>query len=308
MKRNLTLLVLLISFLFSCKNEPTYVKPKTIQEQWLQPIYWLNEYNELHNFPFWFNEHLVQQHHIPAITLREYYVDFTDSIALDTTGKIPDRIIRFEFDSSGTIISMNQQRFQDLRLIAEHTFHYSNRADSLIYKTIESSQLINFENQSKQFKENYEVTFDSPYYTQFKAASKSIYYIKDTSVLNPISVDTMLNPQGSDMIVYPNFKQPQKIYSVKNVIIESPITMVYYDKKQHLDSIITRIKSNTLKKIFQYNSNGYLNEVSEQVLEVNRPIRTLRTKIQLDAENRPVLLYQESTNTLMRKGVIIEYH
>lgn len=284
--------------LLSCNHEKPSIRPTTVEKQWMQPLFWLDDYQNLYNFPFWFDEDLIREHHVKVIEMKE---EFSSNGQSEEDQWNSLKTWKMFFDSTGQIQKMKIYETKDARIIYQKIINYQENDSTLNFKNflLSEKSLLDSAFQIND-RSNYSILKENNHYLQFQYSDKSrnIYFIKDSSLLNPISIDTMLSPESSDLIVYPNLKRPQKIYSVDNVIIETPVTNVFYNKNNALDSIHIRIKSNKIRKVFSYNEKGYLNGYTIDVVDHDRIIRTDTYTIHLDALNRPIKIEnKDSKNT-----------
>lgn len=292
--------------------------PSHFQRQWIKPNLWISELNDLYNFPYWFDDSLLAKNHIHKICQKTYFENYStiQNVNLDLLS--PDEIKTYYFDDQGKIIRMEWEGLHDNFVYKKKIFRYAadqfdaeihylpiiTQKDSVSGNNLADSVVI-----SKHSEEQYLQDKKKRNYTSLYNPTKSqrLFFVHNTALTSPITIDTMLSPAPNDVLIFPDFYKPRKIYSVQNKILESNVLEFRYDPPGNLLSYSYRQNSSKKERRVLYSSNGYISGFIEKVFSDNYLIRSGRTIIQQDAIGRPVKIYKNTEVPQMKKVTVFEY-
>lgn len=302
-------MLIFVSFLMmACKDKSLKVNSSTQKEQWLMPSFWLQTYLETDEFPFWFNSHLIHQNAIQKIEITFSHATYDILTDKTVNNSTPYRKLTFEFDkSSGNIHLFTLQEYADLRIIHEKKVRYLwTTRTSPEFQLLEDTNVMN---DSIHHLEKFLLTKSTVHYKQFTStlSKNSLYFIQDKRLLNPISIDTMIAPKPTDWIVFPNLKYPQKIYSVRNVIIENPVKEVVYSSNRQIKSITEKNQSLTTTLHFDYTQNGNIKGILKTLKEASQNLIAQYYTIQLDRQHRPKLIFNTTEEKETKEIITFRY-
>ena len=149
------LFILICIFIFSCQNKiKLKIASPKYKAQWLNPVFYNNDFENELNFSLWFNDSLVKSHEIYKITKRIFRNLSKDSIEFNT---IPNEKIEYYFDPNGFVYRLVIYSYLDVREISRANFTYLGNLFSNGYRKIKASPLITL--QKKQFKDQFTTDF-----------------------------------------------------------------------------------------------------------------------------------------------------
>jgi hypothetical protein len=232
--------ILAICFLFSsCAEEKEQLSHK--KKENYQPFlfnfqhYFSDaEYNV--SFPVWFNDSLIKENKIHKLT-RSIYMSSKDP---EIESGSPKEVKTYEFNEEGQLLSVEIEHFYENVKVGSILFNYTSEKDEMGFAIVEKH-------------ENSELN-DSGYdsynlYEKEKYADKFLVYTNESSgdylfcMLNKknwgaLSVDSILKPNPSDIIVLGSPLIPIKKYRVKDMVKEDQVVEFTYDKPMdHVQTI-----------------------------------------------------------------------
>lgn len=310
MKSILYLFFICIFICSSCKNKRVDAHRFTSnQRQWIKPNLWIKGLNELYNFPYWFDDSLIASNRIHTIQQKEYSANFARFSAHSLANVSPDKITTYTFDESGNITSLKIQLFNDGVHFTTKTFHYTsplNNQSLFSNYTAQFESSLPIEHQTirkvllKDQTPNYISYFDT-------VNSQYIYFVTNTKLTSPISIDTMLRPNPTDILVIPNLTYPQKIYSVSNKILESNVHEFQYDTFKNLVRYSYRQSSSKKEITLNYSSKGYLNGFTGKIFSGDFLIKEFQQIIQTSKDGRPLKIYENTQKKSLKKVTVFLY-
>lgn len=186
-------------------------------------------YNTTENnisFPLWFNDSIIRVKGIKSIKRKLYNSSNNEE---DRPGLKEVKI--YSFSPEGSVTSINVARYYERYCIDSLLYSYSGPPDSYGYSDM---SVINFfgremnaatEHSIRHKKEAYNAKF--LVYSDEKNGGR-LFFLKRKKNWGVLSVDSILNPNSNDLIVFGTPKNPIKSYNVENTVTESSIISYSY--------------------------------------------------------------------------------
>lgn len=303
-------------FLLSCKQEqPKETKLTQFHQQWIKPPLWIPELHEFYNFPYWFDDSLIAANGIHEIQQKEYFVKYANIQEVVLKEQAPSGILTYYFNDAGKVISVKKEEFNNLILYKKKIREYDEQLmDSVFYFSTYQSRsdmpadLIP-EGYSAPIDQQFALEHQTSNYTSFYnvTSDKHLFFITNKQLTSPIAVDTMLSPNPKDIIVIPNFRFPDKIYSVENKVLESNVLEFTYDAFQNLIRYSYRQKSSRVASSVLYNDAGFITGFKNAVFNGNDLVKTQFMTIDISKIGQPLMLYENTHKPMLKKIVVLEY-
>lgn len=293
---------------FSCNETHVQKKTKTkiVTGEFifnLQNMYPDHERNP--SFPVMFNESVIKQNRIRKIERKILNrIDLNDISEL-----LKEEQIHF-FDTEGYVISYELKSYYEGLLYHDvfinyeemigpsgHRFYKINKETDYKEIGLEANDVI-LESEIVEATENKLI---------LKKGGKKEFYALKENCWNPVSIDTMFEPQKHDLVFFGSPKRPIKRYQVENLVKES--NAITYE---YINGNLTRIIH--LSYPFEYRRNisydakgvctGYIDSTFSEQLFLNRKVYEYK----LSKSGLPVALYETSNKRTKLETYLYEFY
>lgn len=214
--------------------------------QWINPVFYNNDFENELNFPLWFDDSLVKAHNIYKITKRIYGRIEGDTAEVNSYKQaIPKEKIEYYFDPNGFVDQLVVYSYFDDREISRATFVYEGNLYSSGYRKVKALPFISltkkpikdefttdlFQDKTHQFSFMTYV-FRKRKFMAFLDVEKGnhLFVVKSKKNWGPLSIDSIVSPKKEDWIIHGSIKKPKKRYKVENIVNESMVHTYTYWK------------------------------------------------------------------------------
>jgi hypothetical protein len=304
--KNFIYIALFLYLLQSCggDNLPVNQKEPKKVAQWINPVFYNNDFENELNFPLWFNDSFVRSHEIYKITKRVYPRIVGDTSEINSYNEaIPKEKIEYFFDKWGCVEKIIVSSYFDDREISKATFVYEGRMFSNGYRKVKVLPFVSltknpikdefttdfFQDKTHQFS-ILSYLKKTKKYTDYVDLEKGnhLYMMFNHKYWGPLSVDSILNPTKEDWIVLGTIKRPVKRYKVENTVKETQIYNYTYWNSGVLKSRTKKLYPFEYKRSFQYNSQSIWNGFVDSTFSEGMYISHIENKIFFDKYKRPI--------------------
>lgn len=183
-------------------------------------------------FPFWFNDSLIRQHDIVQIERKVF--DNQD----DSTFLMPRRIYTYSFDPKGMLTTLHVKTFYDIIVVGEIEFSFAQPKDgSDTYRLVTARMIAgNKEEQDEEYGSftQSEWLRKTDKLTEFvNTNGDRRFYLADEKTWNPWVIDTLVEPNPSDIVIWGTTRRPVKEYHVSNIVKEDRVVNYSYHRKSN---------------------------------------------------------------------------
>lgn len=297
--------ILILPLFFSCseKQDEDAVKiPKKVA-QWINPLYFNNDFENELNFPLWFNDSLIRAHKIYKITKRVYSHLVGDTNEINSYNEaIPKEKIEYYFDPNGLVDQIVIYMYYDDREIARVNFIYEGNLHASGYRKMRALPLISltkspivdefttdfFQDKTNQYN-LYDFVGSKGKYLAFMDSEKGnhLFFVKKKKYWGPLSIDSILNPAKEDWVVHGTPRKPYQRYKVDNIVNQSNVFMYQYWKTGVLKRRIKTSYPFEYRRTFTYGENNEWNGYIDSTFTENKFITKYESKIIYDEYQRP---------------------
>ncbi|MCH2223254.1 MAG: hypothetical protein MK066_00700 [Crocinitomicaceae bacterium] len=243
------------------------------------------------SFPIWFNDSIIRVNEIKKMTRRTFELN------QDTSGvNFPMEVKTYSFDKEGDLSSYQIVQYYENTEVGSVTFYYSNVKDKNGYTDIK--KITSTTNDMESF---YTVHHKERYTDNFAAYRNEQNGNYLLCMLNKVhfgalSVDSILNPTPSDVVLLGNPRVPQKIYQVENRVREFNVTNMSYDGKTNLIETVDFEKTPfSLKREFLVNADGRCKGFVDSTFTIDKFIFARTSTFDLNKNNLPIRLTHVSS-------------
>ena len=121
----------------------------------------------------------------------------------------------------------------------------------------------------------------------------------------PLSVDSIVHPNKTDLIVLGTFRKPVKKYSVLNTVNEQNVQQYAYYKKSLSPKTITRDEYPFLiERTFQYLKNGICNGFIDSTFSKKNFLATTKTHFEFGRNHFPIKVTKTRENSGNSKVIV----
>lgn len=299
--------------LASCTEAETVAvhEPKN-QAQWLNPLFYNNDFEHEINFPIWFDDSLVKAHKIYKITKRLFgQVDGDTSELNSIEQAIPKEKIEYYFDPNGLIDQIVVYSYYDDREIARANFIYEGNMMASGYRKVRALPFITLSKKTIKDEFTTELILDKTQQYSFlepqKKSGKFQSYIdleKGNRICvipkhknwSPLSVDSIVHPTQKDWIIQGSTRKPYKRYKVENLVTESNIYLYTYWKSGLLKKRVRQNYPFEQNRTYLYNAksvwSAYIDSTFSEKTFVSRTLHN----IYFDEYDRPKEIIHRKMN------------
>jgi hypothetical protein len=322
----LGLLIFLSLLLIGCSEKQHKSIPQAdlaYKKQWVNPIFFRDEFEKELSFPNWFSADEVKKHRIQKITRRIYPNDLDsifDRSELKTILPLEKR--EYYFDPNGLVDRYVVYVYYDDREISrkEYRFLGNMRADG--YRLVERV----FMNEKKdttyiksEFNTDYQnvrndanmlfslVTANHKFSAfKDKETEEHIFEVKKRRYWGALSIDSILHPQVNDWIILGTAKKPFKRYKVENTVNESHVHSYSYSPKGLLIKKSMEEYPFERKRYFEYNKHSRWTAFTDSIFSENVFIYSKKYVWKFDQYGRPNHLLEQRIKNELSHNYFIE--
>ena len=309
------LIFFFIFLLFACNSaneKQTHTQPPQDKKQWINPLFFNENFESELSFPLWFNDSLIKVNRISKITKRIFPRIIGDTGATNFLGEAMPREKReYYFDKDGKVTYLIIYYYFDNREIARSSFIYQGKSDKLgfrnvtqgIFKHLSDTDTTNDFTTDVQSEREYNYVIHRFWYNKSKASCYEdiethdrIHFLKQKKYWGALSVDSILNPGSNDWVIWGTPKKPFKRYKVENTVKEKDVYLYKYHTTGVLKERIMEDYPFEIKRSYQYNrKNQWISYIDSTISENNFITRTVNN-FEYDAFGKPIYLKHTKEN------------
>lgn len=276
--------------------------PKRIN-QWINPVFYNNDFEDELNFPLWFDDSLIKAHEIYKITKRVYARINEDSSEVNSINQaVPKEKIEYYFDPNGLVDEVVIYSYFDDREISRTSFKFDGNMLPSGYRNVIVLATINLSKKNDEDEFSTELYKDDiSQFNQFKFLKKTkkyssymnlesnsqLFIVKNRKFWGPLSIDSILNPKNEDWIVLGTMRKPYKRYQVENTVNESNVTNYFYYKSGVLKRRTQKSYPFENKRSFVYNKKNQWIGYIDSTFSNGSFVTKIRSNIFYDNYFRP---------------------
>ena len=284
--------------------------PKSLQ--WLNPLFYNNDFEHDLNFPLWFDDSLIVTHQIYKITKRVFPRIVGDTAEINSYKEaIPREKIEYYFDPNGLVDQMVIYTYYDDREVSRATFVYEGNMMANGYRKVKMLPFISlsktsvedefttdlYEDLTHQYSVLSFVGQKKKYKIYVNTEKKNfLFEIKKRKYWGPLSIDSIVHPNKEDWIVLGTMRKPYKKYHVENIVNESSVFKYKYwqtgvlKKRRKIDYPFE------YDRTFLYDKKGIWVGYVDSTFSEGNFITKIQTQILFDEYDRPVEMNHRKLN------------
>lgn len=261
------------------------------------------------SFPIWFNDSIIRTAHICKITREIIGSSVNDD---NSKSDAPQEIRDYYFNLSGFIDSMMVKYFFDDEFIGEVHVIFTSQPDSYGFATTQQWMKINSNKTAP------DVSLDPLFkrHVKTKQSKKAVTFreIGTTNHLHcmlrkkywgPLSVDSIVHPNKTDLIVLGTLRKPIKKYSVLNTVNEQNVQLFSYYEKSFSPKTITKDEYPFLiERTFHYLKNGECNGFTDSTFSKKNFLATTKMQFEFGKNHFPIIVTKTRDNAGTSKVIV----
>jgi hypothetical protein len=261
------------------------------------------------SFPIWFNDSVIRSAHVSKISREIIGSSVNDD---NTKSDAPHEIRDYYFNVSGFIDSMIVRYFFDDDFIGKVNVIFTSKPDYFGFANSQQWMILNVANSAQ------DVTLDPLFkrHVKIKQSKKAVSFVEigNSSHLHcmltkkywgPLSVDSIVHPNKTDLIVLGTMRKPLKKYSVLNTVNEQNVQQFAYYKKSFSPKTITRDEYPFLvERTFQYLKNGICNGFTDSTFSKKNFLATTKTHFEFGKNYFPIKVTKTRENSGSSKVIV----
>jgi hypothetical protein len=303
--KNIILYLSLVILFSSCShNQKTPLnKGEKRISQWINPVFYNNDFEDELNFPLWFDDSLIRAHEIYKITKRVYPRINGDKNEINSVKQaVPKEKIEYYFDPNGLIDQIVIYSYYDDREISRSHFVYEGNMYASGYRKLVALPIILLQKDKKdEFttelyadkKIKYSLYDFQKRTTKFKAYlnvnhGNNFFVINHKKYWGPLSVDSILHPKKEDWVILGSVRKPYKKFHVENIVNESNVYSYNYTKSSVLIRVIKKDYPFEYRRTFLYDKNNLWSSYVDSTFSDGNFISKIDNTIVYDKFLRPI--------------------
>ncbi len=291
------------------------------KKQWLNPLFFNENFESELSFPLWFSDSLIRANNIYKITKRIFPRIIGDTSSLAPNEAMPREKREYYFDNNGKVFYIVIYYYYDDREIARSSFIYQGKMDRNgfrnvtpdVFKHLSDADSINDFTTDFQSEREYNYVLHRYWYNKSKATcyedietQDRIYFLKQKKYWGPLSVDSILKPASNDWVIWGTPRKPYKRYKVENKVREKEVHLYNYWPTGPLKERIIEDYPFEIKRSYQYNKkNQWISYIDSTISDNNFITRTVHN-FEYDATGKPIYLKHKKENTSGEPNYYIE--
>jgi hypothetical protein len=281
--------------------------------QWLNPLFFNEDFDNELSFPLWFDDSLIRAQGIEKITRRTYPRILGDSSDVNTQREAMPREKReYYFDPNGFVDRLVIYSYFDDREIARASFAYRGNMDPNGFRRViplkfrylsEKGNTSDFSTDSEAEREYNFILHHylkrTPKYTAYadNETGEQLLFLKDQKYWGPLSVDSILHPQAQDWVIWGSLKKPYKRYKVENKVTETEVHRYKYWKTGVLKQRILESYPFENRRCYRYDPQYRWCSYTDSTFSEGQFITMIESRITYDPSGRPAeISHQKGKN------------
>lgn len=300
-------------FMASCgEDEPVLQHEPKKTAQWINPLFFNNDFEHELNFPLWFNDSLIRAHQIYKITKRIYPHIVGDTSEInDYHQAIPKEKIEYYFDPNGMVDQVVLYSYFDDREIARATFVYQGNMLATGYRKVVAMPFISLTKDPIRDEFTTELYRDKTHQyslLSFEMEKKKfasyvdlekgnhLFVLKHKKNWGPLSVDSIVNPMKQDWVVLGTMRKPYKRYQVENTVRERNIYIYDYWNSGVVKRRIKKTYPFEYRRSYLFGKKNEWKGYIDSTFSEGSFITRTEHQILFDAYERPVEINHRKSN------------
>lgn len=274
-----------ICLFLGCRQEINKTRKKIeIQTNLIHPLYFQDEVAANINFPFWFDDSLIQKNKIKTLTLTYFGGTVTDSLDIESSS-LAKRTLIYTFNLAGQVVNLQITDFSEGIVISNQSFEIGNPQKYGYCHIVQKDNRYGVENNTFIYNPNKESTD----YVAYQATNSVdlIHFILNEKYFGPLSVDSIAHPLPNDWIVLGQPDKPIKRYKTQNKVREKTITKYTYAQKNFPRRIESEDYPFIRSRTFRY-LNGNFNAYIDSTFIDKTFVTSIRSVIYYDDKRLPI--------------------
>lgn len=314
--RNILFLVIVSAGLWACSSKspaPVPGKGPRKAAQWINPLFFNEDFDNELAFPLWFDDSLIRANGISKITKRIYPRILGDTGDVNSQKEAMPREKReYYFDDNGLVDRLVIYFYFDDREIARASFMYKGNMDNNGFRqpVPGTFRYLSEEGQNSDFRTDLQSEREYSYVIHDHLVTKQkftayqdvetkdqLLFMKDRQYWGALSVDSIMHPAPEDWVIWGTPRKPYKRYKVENKVTETNVHLYKYWKSGVLKERITENYPFVNKRSYQYNDANQWVSYVDSTFSENIFITRIESIFQPDATGKPVQLMHRKENS-----------
>lgn len=241
------------------------------------------------SFPIWFNDSVIKNNKIKRIVRNIYPIGDPDEFTS------PKETRLYDFSEQGALLSVSIKKFYDNMTVEDVTFIYSGVKDEMGYSVVE---IVNGEHQIED-EGDYAIHLKEEYLEKFLVYSNEntgnyLFYMLNKMNWGALSIDSILQPTPTDLIVLGSTFKPKKMYRVHNTVSESNVVDLSYSKDGNvIESISFEKYPFYYKRHINYDDKGYCTGFIDSTFSSDQYLTRTNNTFQMNEKHLPEKLIEK---------------
>lgn len=288
------------------KNEPHK------KAQWINPLFFNDNFDSEFSFPVWFDDSLVKANHIRKITKRIFPRIIGDTNDINSQkDAMPREKREYYFDDNGLVDRLVIYYYFDDREIARASFIYQGNMDNNGFRTAipGTFRYLSDDGDFSDFRTDFQAEREYSFVLHTPVRSKPKYiayqdveteekllFLKNKKYWGPLSVDSILKPDKNDWVIWGTARKPYKRYKVDNKVSERNVHLYKYWKSGVLKERIIEDYPFENRRSYQYNHASVWTSYIDSTFSENVFITRTENNFEFDEQGKPILLRHQKVN------------
>lgn len=301
---------LLALTLFSCGAGDASEHEPVKRRQWINPLFFNDNFDSELSFPGWFDDSLVRSNGITRITKRIFPRISGDTSVISQKNAMPREKREYYFDGNGFVDKLVIYYYFDDREIARASFMYRGNMDNngfrtaipLTFEYLSDEGISDFRTEFQSEREYNFVVYrflkDHRKYISYQDVETKdrLLFLKQRKYWGALSVDSILKPAPGDWVIWGTARKPYKRYRVENKVKEKEVSLYRYWRSGVLKERIVQDYPFESHRSYQYDrSNRWVSYIDSTFSEDVFITRT-ENLFEFDAKGRPVVVRHQKVN------------
>lgn len=257
----------------------------------VHPLFFNEETAQSINFPFWFNDSIIQANGIVSIKWTYFGSVLDDDDQNDRIERLPKKVMLYSFSNVGILSHLQQTDFFEGIIISNQDFSFRGTKVPYYFLVTRSENRFGVENTTHlllPFKRSKNVL-------QFDNENKTErwHFIAKNKFHGALSVDSIAHPKPNDWVILGTPNKPLKRYKVYNKVKEKQVTTFSYLQGNFPITVVSDDYPFTRKRTFRYSSTGKLEGFIDSTFIDEHFVTDVATSIQYNQQGFPVKIYRK---------------
>lgn len=242
------------------------------------------------SFPIWFDDSMIVNKGIKTIKRSTYALN--EDIE---TGGFPKEVKVYHFDKKGQLEKHEVIEYYENVEVSHVQFDYLSGKDENGFAKVRRKNM-----KKSQGKEFYHVYQKEKYAKKFLAyrdeeSGDYLFYMMDEHHLGPLSIDTILKPTPSDVIVLGSPDFPEKRYQVENRVKERNVVETVYNQKMNaVEEIRFEKEPFTYHRTVNYSKEGDCQGFVDSTFSIDQFLMARTSDFKLNRDRLPARLVHKT--------------